>query len=298
MMTDFRKSIVGKLQNVDSKVESVQNVLTKVEKIAEKSVSSSPTTPSTYAGAAKKHLLIVKSTVDTQKAIEKKKEISEALEAEGIQIADAKFSEVGNVTLNFESEQQRDAAADKVDELESLSVKKAKKMFPKIIICNVNNDESKDELVQTMINRNSYLKSIDSIEEKIKVVFEKNAAGGTKHFILKCDPEVRGLIHKKGDSIKLKWGVYNVRDRYYATMCYHCLRYGHVKNGCRNKDNDPCCKKCAGHHLSDRCSSTEKKCINCVRAGKLDLNHFANDRCCPVLNAEVVRIKNMTENGY
>ena len=72
------------------------------------------------------------------------------------------------------------------------------------------------------------------------------AAGDSSHFILKCHPEVRQLIHRKGNAIKLEWGVHKVRDRHFATICYHCLNYGHVQDKCPTKDNDPCCRKCAG----------------------------------------------------
>ena len=83
----YHKDIEEKLQDMDSKVESVKDVLTKVEKIAEQSSSSfSPPSscPSTYADVAKKHLLVVQSTINTQKATEKKNEIADALE--GLQI--------------------------------------------------------------------------------------------------------------------------------------------------------------------------------------------------------------------
>ena len=295
----LQNSIEEKLHDVDSKVESVKEVLTKVEKIAEKPTSSfSPSfsPPSTYAGVAKKHLLVVKSTDSSLKATEKKNEISNALE--GIQIVDAKFNQSGNVTLNFETEQMRDEAAAKVDVLDSLSATKTKKLFPKIMICNVSTEESKDDLVQTIIERNNYLQSIDDIADKISLVFEKDAAGATKHYILKCHPEVRGLIYKKGDEIKLEWGVYKVRARYFATICYHCLNYGHIQGRCPVKDNAPCCRKCAGDHSAGSCSSSVKKCINCTRAGKADVDHYANEMCCPVLNAEIAKIRNRTDNGY
>ena len=41
-----------------------------------------------------------------------------------------------------------------------------------------------------------------------------------------------------------------------------------------------------------------KKCINCLRVGKSDVNHSANDLCCPILTAEIAKIKNMTDHGY
>ena len=299
-LENLRVSLEEKLGEVNSKVDQVQEVLTKVEKIAEQPTSSfSPSFPpiKSYASVSKKHLLIVKSTVDSQKATEKKSEISNALQ--GLQIVDTKFKQSnGNVILNFETQEQRDLAVQKVGELENLSVKKAKKLLPKIMICNVSTEERKENLVHTMIQRNEYLQSIDDVTKKIELVFVKDAAGETKHYILKCHPEVRGLIFKNGDRIKLEWGVYKVRARYFATICYHCCKYGHVSDNCPNKDKDPQCRKCAENHSSRDCSSDVKKCVNCLRAGKSDVNHSANDLCCPILTAEIAKIKNMTDHGY
>ena len=295
----YHKDIEEKLQDMDSKVESVKDVLTKVEKIAEQSTSSfSPPSscPSTYAGVAKKNLLVVQSTVNTQKATEKKNEICDALE--GLQIVDSMFKQSGNVILNFETEQQRDEAAAKVGLLDNLSATKTKKFFPKIMICNVSTEEDKDDLMQTIIKRNDYLRTIEGIENKMNLVFEKEAAGRTKHYILKCHPDVRALINRNRDEIKLDWGVYKVRSRYFATMCYHCLNYGHVQGKCPNKDDGPCCRKCAGDHPVNSCTSIVKKCKNCVRAGKDDVNHSASEMCCPVLNAEIARIREKTDHGY
>ena len=102
------------------------------------------------------------------------------------------------------------------------------------------------------------------LQKKIELVFVKDAAGETKHYILKCHPEVRGLSFKNGDMIKLEWGVYKVRARYFATICYHCCKYGHVSDNCPNKDKDPQCRKCVENHSSRDCSSDVKKCVNCL----------------------------------
>ena len=112
----------------------------------------------------------MKSTVDSQKATEKKSEISNALQ--GLQIVDTKFKQSnGNVILNFETQEQRDLAVQKVGELENLSVKKAKKLLPKIMICNVSTEERKENLVHTMIQRNEYLQSIDDVIKKNRTGF-------------------------------------------------------------------------------------------------------------------------------
>ena len=93
-LENLRVSLEEKLGEVNSKVDQVQKVLIKVEKIAEQPTSSfSPSFPplKSYASVSKKHLLIVKSTVDSQKATEKKSEISNALQ--GLQIVDTKFKQ-------------------------------------------------------------------------------------------------------------------------------------------------------------------------------------------------------------
>ena len=294
----YCKAVEEKLDDVVSKVESVQTMMTKVEKIADQPTLSPPqfSPPTSYANVTKKHLLVVKSTDNTQKATDKKDVISVALK--DLQIADTKFRHSGNVILNFETEELRDRAADVVGDLDNLSATKTKKLLPRIMICNVNTMESKADLVQTIISKNEYLQTVKDIDKKIDLIFEKNAKGGTIHYILKCHPEVRGLIFKNGDYVKLNWTVSKVRDRFYATMCYHCLSYGHVHARCPNSDKEPCCKKCAGNHSARECSSTEKKCLNCGRAGKTDTDHEANEMGCPILMAEIAKIRNKTDHGY
>ena len=294
----YQDDIQKKLGEVESKIESINNTMTNVEKKVAQPVTppSIPGLPSSYASVAKKHLLVLKSTDDSQKASDMKHQISTALS--GVQIVDTMFKHSGNVILNFENETERDKAATKVGNLNDLNVTKAKKLLPKIMVCNVNACENEGDLIDTIIERNDYLKSIENVSDKIKVVFVKNAAGGTKHFILRCQPEVRGLIHKNGDDIKLKWGVYKVRDRYFATMCYHCLKYGHGQDKCPDKDSNPCCKKCGENHSFRECESTVIKCLNCVRAKKSETNHCAGEICCPILSAEIEKIKNRVDHGY
>ena len=61
------------------------------------------------------------------------------------------------------------------------------------------------------------------------------------------DPNLDHLLSILGPSFtcrsnsdaKLEWGVYTVRDGYFATLSYHCLNYGHVPAKCPAKDNGP-----------------------------------------------------------
>lgn len=96
-----------------------------------------------------------------------------------------------------------------------------------------------------LIDRNEYLNNISDVGDKLELLFRKPAASGTKHYIIRCDPEVREMIHKHYDQVKLEWGVCLVRDRYMVTSCYHCQRFGHTSSKCaaKAKGEESCCAK-------------------------------------------------------
>ena len=202
--------------------------------------------------------------------------------------------------MNFATESDMNNAMSKLNHVVEVKTKNVRrKLTPKIMICNVYKDESKDDLIKNLIDRNDYLKTINDVEHKISLLFEKPASGNTLHYILKCDPEVRKLIHDNHDRIKLVWSVYEVRDRYWVNTCHYCQRHGHVEKNCLAKTNEePFCKYCSGRHKSNECSETSRKCINCIRYKNSDIGHAVGDRCCQVLIKETMNIKEITDHGY
>lgn len=248
----------------------------------------------------KRNLLVVKATDKTKKASELKGEVAQALNDVQIQIDDSRFTEKGNIVMNFENDEMRNEAAKKLESVENVTTQNVKKFKPKIMLCNVHKEEEKETILTTLLERNDYLNEIPEVKSKLDLIFSKPAAGGTNHYIIRCDPVVREMIHKHHDRIKLQWGVYNVRDRYHVLICYHCQRYGHQEANCTSKNNGEasCCFKCAGNHRSKDCTNTEKTCINCVRFKKPDVNHIVMDSCCPVYQGELERVRNMTDHGY
>ena len=244
----------------------------------------------------KKNLLVVKATDASGKATDKKEEVSKALT--GIQIKDSRFTPSGTIVMNFENETTMNEAAKKLESVPDMTTMNVKKLKPKIMICNVREEEIEDDILKTMIDRNDYLKNVDNIHEKIHFIMKKQAAGGTFHYIYKCEPDVRGMINKNKDKVKLQWGIYNIRDRYHPLVCYHCQRYGHIADNCKDKEEDPCCFKCAGNHKSKTCTTDQRKCINCERRKKSDTKHSATDYSCPVRSEEVDKIINLTDHGF
>lgn len=246
-----------------------------------------------------KHLLLLKANKKDEKAVDSKTVIANTLE--GVPITNSRFTNNGNIVLNFENEDSRSEAAGKLKLTDKLVVSNVKKIMPKILLCNVNKEETENDLIDKLTERNVYLRSIENVGDKMKLVLKKPAAGGTVHFIIKCDPVVRAIIHKHGNKLRLDWGIYNVRDRYYALRCFHCQRFGHVTANCSSRINkeDPICPKCAGGHEIKDCHSDFKKCSNCYRANRSgDIAHAVNEQCCPSLALELRRVKENTDHGY
>lgn len=243
----------------------------------------------------RKNLLILKAG-GNEKAVDKKNEVEEVLS--NVQVLDSKFTTKGNIVMNFESEESRNEAKTKLVSVDNLNVSCGRRLNPKIMICNVALVEDKDSIIDVVIERND-LGVIDRVKEKMSVIFCKPAAGSTVHYVLKCDPEVRAIIRRKNDKLRLKWGVYQVRDRYHTLMCYHCLKFGHKMGNCQAKANGqaPRCYRCAGEHEGRTCSSDVRKCLNCNVAKRQD-DHGVSSLTCPIFAAEIDRIRLSTDHGF
>ena len=242
-----------------------------------------------------KNVLIIKSNGD-ESAVERKEEVGQALNE--IDIIDSKFTNAGKIIVNFETEEEKNKAEERLRVLEGVSVTHNKMMFPKIVLCNVDKDVQRDGLIEELIERNHFLSTIDDVKDKMKVIFDKPAAGNTINYFIKCDPEVRRIIRTNGNLLKLQWGRHEVYDRYYALMCFHCLKFGHKKINCpaKQKHEPPKCYKCAGTHEGYTCRTENRKCANCL-AVKLPADHSVNSTTCPYFTDELLRIKNNTDHG-
>ncbi|KAK3894816.1 hypothetical protein Pcinc_001438 [Petrolisthes cinctipes] len=77
-----------------------------------------------------KNLLIIKAK-GSEKAVDMKKEVEELLS--DVQIMDSKFTNKGNIVINLESEEKRNAAQNKLHEVGNLIVSNGKRWDPKIM---------------------------------------------------------------------------------------------------------------------------------------------------------------------
>ncbi|KAK3895178.1 hypothetical protein Pcinc_001039 [Petrolisthes cinctipes] len=100
-----------------------------------------------------KNLLIIKAK-GSEKAVDMKKEVEELLS--DVQIMDSKFTNKGNIVINLESEEKRNAAQNKLHEVGNLIVSNGKRWDPKIMVCNVARNEDKESLIEEIIVYDRY----------------------------------------------------------------------------------------------------------------------------------------------
>ena len=89
-------------------------------------------------------------------------------------------------------------------------------------------------------------------------------------------------------------------DRFWATKCRHCQKFGHTKDRCPAKNNSPTCSFCADPQASLDCSDKSVlKCVNCSSLGSPAdrCHHSASSLDCPVMISERNRVMENTDFG-
>ena len=118
--------------------------------------------------------------------------------------------------------------------------------------------------------------------------------------VLKMSPEVCDAIALSGNRVFFGLTSCHAFDRYWATQCCHCQKFGHTKERCPTKDTSPACGFCAGPHTS--LNFPDKSVLKCVNSSSQDspaerYHHSASSLDCPVMVSERNRVMENTDFG-
>ena len=118
--------------------------------------------------------------------------------------------------------------------------------------------------------------------------------------VLKMSPEVRNAITRSGNRLFLGLTSCRAFDRFWATQCRHCQKFGHTKERCPTKNTSPVCGFCAGPPTLLNCP--DKSVLKCVNCSLLDspaerCHHSASSLDCPVMISEWNKIMENTNFG-
>ena len=252
-------------------------------------------TKATYASMVKsKNTLVIKSTEENMKASDIKKTIMENI---ATNVEQVKTSKQGHLVVNFADKGGLEKAKRDLEEVkENIKVEVDKKdlLKPKIKVCNI--DESEDDIITSIKEKNEWLNDICESEEDFKLVkMLKSRHNRKSHVIIKCSPTIRKAFRNRNDRVYTMYGgCCKIYDSYNVFQCYKCQGFGHTAEKC-NKTQ--VCAKCSQEHRTKDCTVNALKCQNCSLRNYSDINHKTYDEDCRVYKEELARIKNRTDHG-
>ena len=148
----FKDEVVQGFRELENKLALVKEDMIEAGNVAREKIADSKNPERIWADVvsrnwkrvAKKKNLLVQATESNEKATDMKNCVSQALA--GVQISDARFSRGGNIVINFEDENIRTEAAQKLEAVDKITTKSVWKLKPKIMICNMHKEESSEML--------------------------------------------------------------------------------------------------------------------------------------------------------
>lgn len=157
------------------------------------------------------------------------------------------------------------------------------KISPSIIVFDVDNDYSAEELKADFIAKN-----FDLVTEEDKnvmaerVIFRhsfKNRSNRMNWIIQVPADRFEGIISR--GRVYMGWGSYRLAEYVNITRCFKCQAFGHIAKTCSAPHQ--LCEHCGSReHERDKCpTAAEPRCANCVRNKRKEANHSVKDKTCP-----------------
>ena len=149
------------------------------------------------------------------------------------------------------------------------------------------------ELISAILDKNLQIKELLNAGLTLILFFFSRVRGGKKMAAIKMSPDVRNASARSGNNVFFGLTSCRAFDRFWATRCRHCQKFGHTKERCPAKNTFPACGFCAGPHVSLTCSDKSVlKCVNCSSLGSpaKRCHHSASSLDCSVMISERNRV--------
>ena len=208
----------------------------------------------------------------------------------------------GNVVVKFPHAGAREEAKALVGSSTSfrdIVVSEPRKMLPKMTLLDVPPSLPDSEIVSGIQDKNPKIKELVDAGHTLTLVFCRTK-GDKKMAVIKMSPDVRNVMVGNGNRVFLGLTSCRTFDRFWATQCHHCQKFGHTKERCPTKSASPVCGLCAGSHITSDCTDRSAlKCVNCSSQGNPPerCHHSASSLDCPVMISERNRVIENTEFG-
>ena len=210
----------------------------------------------------------------------------------------------GGLVVKFPSKEAREEASVLLESSLGKSdtgilVSEPKKMLPKMTLLDVPTSLPDADIVPGIRDKNISIRNLLENGHVLTLLFTRTN-GDKKMAVLKMSPEIRTAIINDGGHVFLGLSRCRAYDRFWATQCRHCYKFGHTKDRCSGSGRPPTCGFCAGAHMSGDCPDKSLlKCANCSSSGSPPevCNHSASSLDCPVMISERQKAMENTNFG-
>ena len=172
---------------------------------------------------------------------------------------------------------------------------------PSITIVGLSRQYTKEEVIAQIVSQNQFVKhfsAANNINEHIEIHDIK--ATKAKPSVFQAFASVSEVLRKGFSNYKDKITIgltsCKIYDRFHVKRCNNCQELGHFYKECPTPEV-ACCAKCGLDHSTNSCTSTTRKCKNCVKKGKEQQDHATYDPKCPVF-LEVVEKKKTSQDTH
>lgn len=298
---EILKTIINETNvNIKMLIEENKIIRTELKELKESRDNKSRKTDDkvhvSYADKVKSSgpIVLITPVNANQKCEETKKDIKDKVNPEGNQVTGIRRAAKGAIAIECKDDKsseklKNDAAKNLGNEYKVLVPKRRR---PKIKICGLSEKLSDDEILDCLIKQNEILKSDDEIKIVKTIERKKTHFDATYDSIIETTPTgFKKII--EAEKLFVKWDSCRVFEHIHVRRCHKCLGFNHTQRECTNKIS---CSFCAGEHISVDCNSEKPKCVNCLwhvnkLKMKLDVNHGAYDKECPVLQRKYLQEK-------
>lgn len=178
-----------------------------------------------------------------------------------------------------------------------------KNLYPRIKIINaaipIASCDSNANIEKYLKDKNDQLKNAKLV---LSIAREKRVEDQSYDIIMQVDKKTHEHYYIKHNRVDAFWKSCFVDDGLRVKRCLHCLKYGHLKRDCKEKDKPPTCAKCGERHLAKDCTNEGVKCVNCVEANKrvkgntpFEPNHSAFSKNCPCYKMRYDQLANLVK---
>lgn len=173
---------------------------------------------------------------------------------------------------------------EKLDPIEDLKVERPRKLKPSIIIYDVDNSVSKEEILEELWSKNLERLGLNRSTNDHWATIRfgiKSKIKNTTSWIIEVSGEIKRKLKEQG-RLFIGWRAYRLNDFIGVTRCFKCLGLGHSMKYCKQEEHT--CGICADSgHISKDCPKKREgySCVNCKRSRRKVFKHNVNDRNCP-----------------